>query len=281
MPKCTNDATKTYTGTETSPKGLGLSASGEEANKILLGKDKKLWIVKESVKQVKRWTRFNIDFNNLLTLDYRIAYFPCVSNEIIEDENGKEQKFGGKKPFFIKGEKWPLDNDTPMTFFCQFIDPRSDKNPNMLYRVFLPIDSDDMLENYWISKIELNDVNLKNQIIIEKPISDKELTTFDGYIIKKYQTKCELYHYDYYKKKFNIPDIKYDQDILFDSYCESKYFPCSSVKIGGTPQSTQHNESVEKYDLIQLTDCNFLPYGWGDCGIGHINEDCKLIWDCC
>ena len=180
-----------------------------------------------------------------------------------------------------------MDNNVPMTFFCQFIDPRSDKNPNMLYRVFLPIDSDDMLENYWITKIELNDINLKNQIFIEKPTCDKEitlyneLTSFDAYMIKKYQTKCELYHYEHYKKKFNFPDLKYGEDILYDLYCESKYFPCSSVKIGGTPQSTQDNESVEKYDLLQLTDCKFLPYGWGDAGIGHINEDCKLIWDCC
>jgi hypothetical protein len=287
MPKCTNDATKTYTGAETSPKGLGISASDEEANKILLGKDKNLWIVKENIKQVKRWTRFTIDFNSLIDLDYRIAYFPCVSNEVIENENGKEQKFGGKKPFFIKGEKWPMDNDIPMTFFCQFIDPRSGKNPNMLYRVFLPIDSDDMLEKNWISKIELNDTNLNNQIIIEKPICNKEktlydeITTFDAYCIKKYQTKCELYHYEYYKNKFNIPEIKYSEDILYDSYCESKYFPCSSIKIGGTPQSTQDNKTVENYDLIQLTDSKFLPYGWGDAGIGHISEDCKLIWDCC
>ena len=50
------------------------------------------------------------------------------------------------------------------------------------------------------------------------------------------------------------------EDILYDSYCESKYFPCSSIKIGGTPQSTQDNKTVENYDLIQLTDSKFLPH---------------------
>jgi hypothetical protein len=57
MPKCINDKTKTYKGDEPSPKGLGFSASSEEDEKIMEGKDNNLWKVKLTCNGQKRWYR--------------------------------------------------------------------------------------------------------------------------------------------------------------------------------------------------------------------------------
>ena len=45
MPTCKNDKTKTYTGREPSPKGLGWCAHGEKEGKVRKGKDGIKWIV--------------------------------------------------------------------------------------------------------------------------------------------------------------------------------------------------------------------------------------------
>jgi hypothetical protein len=56
MPKCTNDSTKSYTGKEPSPKGLGICASAEEVGKVMVGKDGANWIVKQT-KTCKKWVK--------------------------------------------------------------------------------------------------------------------------------------------------------------------------------------------------------------------------------
>ena len=56
MPKCTNDSTKSYTGKEPSPKGLGICASAEEVGKVMVGKDGANWIVSQT-KTCKKWTK--------------------------------------------------------------------------------------------------------------------------------------------------------------------------------------------------------------------------------
>ncbi len=54
MPKCLNDATKTYTGKEDNPKGLGYSASGEKVGTVMKGKDGKDYKVHET-KTCLKW----------------------------------------------------------------------------------------------------------------------------------------------------------------------------------------------------------------------------------
>jgi len=291
MPKCINDKTKTYKGDEPSPKGLGYCASIEIAGKIMIGKDKNNYIVKEISNGQKRWVKHNqppeniIDFDNMSIEDMNEFYFPVVNKNIIKKESGLEEKFGGNVPFFIKGEKWPIIDDVPMTFFGQIKDPR-EKNTNFIYRIFIAIDYPGFYEECWISKIELNEENLKNQIFIDKPKCDLsktemgEINTFDPYLIISWTKDYELKQLDYYKEKFNIQELKYG-DITFNAYYDSKKSPNSKIKVGGTPVSTQDEDTVQEYTLLQLTDCQWLPYMWGDCGIGHISNDCKLIWDCC
>jgi hypothetical protein len=59
MPKCINDTTKSYKGDEPSPKGLGYCASAEESGKIMTGKDKNEYMVKEISNGQKRWYKIN------------------------------------------------------------------------------------------------------------------------------------------------------------------------------------------------------------------------------
>jgi hypothetical protein len=54
--KCKNDSTKSYKGDEPSPKGLGYSASAEEVDCEMLGKDGNLWVVSQT-KTCKRWVK--------------------------------------------------------------------------------------------------------------------------------------------------------------------------------------------------------------------------------
>ena len=286
MPKCINDKKKSYKGDEPSPKGLGYCASAEPIGKVMIGKDNNNYIIKEISNGQKRWIKHNqpvniIDFDNMPIEDMKEVYFPVVSKNILKKETGLEEKFGGHKPFFIKGEKWPIFDGVPMTFFCQMKDPR-EKNTKFMYRIFIGIDSPDFYEQCWITKIELNEENLKNQIFLNKPECELsktefgEITTFDAYLIESWQKDYELKQLDYYRDKFNI-----DGDAIFDTYYNSNKAPNSHIKVGGTPASTQDEDTVQPYNLLQLTCCKWMPYGWGDAGIGHISNDCKLIWDCC
>ena len=56
MPKCSNDSTKSYTGKEPSPKGLGICASAEDVGKVMIGKDGANWIISQT-KTCKKWVK--------------------------------------------------------------------------------------------------------------------------------------------------------------------------------------------------------------------------------
>ncbi len=59
MPKCKNDPSKSYKGTEPSPKGLGWCAHSEKVGKTRKGKDGNKWIVKEVKNGSKRWMKYS------------------------------------------------------------------------------------------------------------------------------------------------------------------------------------------------------------------------------
>jgi len=284
MPKCINDSKKNYTGEEPSPKGNGYSASAEDAGTIMLGKNDSFWIVKQT-KTCKRWTDLKINFSNLPKDCYTPAYFPETKLIDSASESGLENKFGGKRPFFVKGESWPMYDDVPMVFFGQFKDPRTTNN--ILYRIFLPINNSDYLCNYEINSIELNE---ENQIIIEKPdyiYDDDEKSFFEPHVITEWTQTNELLPFECLIKKLGLPDC----DTVSDNYFDNEFTPSSNVKVGGTPMYCQYYDLSREYNkykinnFIQLTDCRELPYGWGDAGIAHIfmgtNNKLALEWDCC
>ena len=273
-----------------------------DINTIILGTDDKCYIVKSAENDKKEWMKIDdlTKFLDSLSDDfYNTAYHPIVEKMTLP-ETGLEEKFGGRKPFFVQGEQWPSVNNFHMTFFGQLKDPR--KNNNKLYRIFIMIDDtdNDFKEDYLINTIELNETNLKNQIIIEKPLyaskhSTQNLTSkqsipksniYEPYKIITYTQKLELQSLQQFLEDFQLPDYQYGNDNtlynkFYDAYISANSFPSYKIKIGGTPISTQSSESVEHYDFLQITETEYLPYQWGDCGIAHISDNCKFIWDCC
>jgi hypothetical protein len=324
MPKCINDKTKSYTGEEPSPKGLGYCAGNEEDGFTMKGKDGNMWIVK-STKNCKKWFKNNdskksdtssvgsyVELSVGLSVGscdtssdksskkstkkskdnapesiYIPAYYPVASKLISgTKETGLEEKFGGNVPFFIKGESWPIFENVPMTFFGQIKDPR--KNDNMLYRIFIPIDNDIYLEDYIITKIELNKKNLKLQIKIDKPVCsnvEQKITNFPAQIIHKWDKKNELKSFEFLSNELNIKidgrSNLYNE--LSDLLSNHKLAPIYGIKVGGMPCFTQcaEDKTIKKYNFLQISGTSILPYDWGDAGIAHISEDCELYWDCC
>jgi hypothetical protein len=253
----------------------------EEGYRPIEKKDgQKIWVKPTELADI-------INLDNMPIEDMNEVYFPVVDENVVEDENGLEEKFGGDIPFFIKGEKWPMVEEVPMTFLCQIKDPR-EKNTNFLYRIFSDIDSPGFDEEYWITKIELNEENLKNQIFIDKPNCDlsitrsNEITTIDAYLIQSWKKDYELKDIDYYREKFNIFELHYSSD-SFSVYYNSKKAPSRDIKIGGTPTSTDrycNNSEAQEYNLLQITFCKWIPcLWWGETEMIHISNDCEFICD--
>ena len=57
MPPCKNDPTRSYAGTEPSPKGLGYCAHAEAEEVVRTGRDGLPWIVREDRRGVLSWGR--------------------------------------------------------------------------------------------------------------------------------------------------------------------------------------------------------------------------------
>jgi sugar-specific transcriptional regulator TrmB len=60
MLKCKNDPSRTYKGTEPSPKGLGYCAHSDQTGSIKVGKDGNKWIIKEIKNGTKRWMKYKV-----------------------------------------------------------------------------------------------------------------------------------------------------------------------------------------------------------------------------
>lgn len=180
-----------------------------------------------------------INYDDLSDNFYTFAHNPITKKINFNEETDLEEKFGESKSFFINGESWPMDSDDiSMKFFCQLKDPR--KSDNFLYRVFLPIDNEnnDLLQETFIDKFELNEENLKNQIIIDKPKSlddENKDDNFKPFKIIDWRITKELKSFYYIISELNIDEYSEDD---WDKYHNSIYLPSSNIKVGGTPVYT-------------------------------------------
>lgn len=59
MPKCINDESRSYTGTEPSPKGLGYCAHAEKLGIKKKGRDGNTWIIAKNTAGIQRWVRYS------------------------------------------------------------------------------------------------------------------------------------------------------------------------------------------------------------------------------
>jgi hypothetical protein len=63
MPKCINDASSSFKGTEPSPKGLGYCAHAEKVGSKMKGKNGKMWIIQLVAGKTKRWVPYKDSTN--------------------------------------------------------------------------------------------------------------------------------------------------------------------------------------------------------------------------
>ena len=107
MPKCKNDASKTYIGNEPSPTGLGFCAKGEIVGDLREGKDGNTWKVIEDKNGRKRWVKSSLKNFFSLEMFFQVTVIPPeevnnylqnnvifekIRNEIIPKLNSKEIK---------------------------------------------------------------------------------------------------------------------------------------------------------------------------------------------
>ena len=244
-------------------------------------------------------------YENLPEELYTYAFIPkSIKKDTTYTETGMENKIGGKVPFFTENEEWPITNNgTPMTFVTQFSDPRKN-DPNMIYRIFIDM-NDSGEEEYKIDYVDKTknqkrieppeDSILENLFLISSWIKIKELTHFEK--IMKHMNIPSMRFASVIKKKYDYFNIKTSHK-MFDTYYQDSCLTGQGhgFKVGGTPTFCQYNtieqyEEYEKTHLLEITESELIPYGWGDCGIAHFFEktdknketdpkEYYLYWDC-
>ncbi len=104
MPKCIKDKTKSYKGTEPSPKGLGYCAHSEDVGTIKKGNDGNKWII-VNVKNIKRWIKYNkkISKNNKKEIkkDDKVNSLKTKLTQNNEIYKEIKKNYGNYKTYFI------------------------------------------------------------------------------------------------------------------------------------------------------------------------------------
>jgi hypothetical protein len=59
---CKNDKTRSYKGSEPSPKGFGICAHAEKMNTIQTGTDGNMWKIQKTSNNIKRWVTLKLIF---------------------------------------------------------------------------------------------------------------------------------------------------------------------------------------------------------------------------
>jgi len=273
LKKCINFPSETYTGSEKSPLGLGYAPNPEFIGKIMLGKDKNPYMVKNSGSNSKKWVKFQINIDNLPHDCYHEAKLPITTKISADEETGLEEKIGGHKPFFVEGDEWPSLDGKSLTFFGQF---KISTNENILTRVFINTFGDEGTY-YEINDIELNDDNKKNQVIITNSDLENSII-FDAHKITDYHVITELKPLHFLYERLSMPE----NDYFKQKYYDSKYYPYEYIKLNGTSIHSQY--PGQSFNLIQLRECSTLPFQWGDCGFAHVTKNkygrYYFTWDC-
>lgn len=213
---------------------------------------------------------------NIPAEEFITTYIPSVTYLTVPNENGLEQKYGGRVPFFVEGDTWPHAQRPngkvePMVFVAQFIDPRSDKNE--LTQIFMPNPDDIDLsqERAYIRKINL-DQPLR-QIRIESPIR-KNLAQppqtpgfFSEWIVEKEAPYSVVEKYAR-AALAAFPDLskeERDQSIrdTIDDYNE---LVTPIFKVGGVGFSANGNDYIRDYN-------NILEGTWKNVDYLHLGAD--------
>ena len=272
------------------PRKLGFSANDYEVGKYKYGSDDNLYVVIET-KKTKRWKKTTFDLDKLGSEYFRDAYFPKYTK--IESETGLENKIGGKVPFFIEGEKWPIYEDEKMIFLGQFTDPRDSSEIKTLFRVFLSTIDE---FHSCVTHIKLNKENLAKQIKIDVDIKNNSknengFEIYDAYEVVSWVKEKELISFEEILKLLKIDeDCENDKNKFYEKYYDDYHdhdnHPDPGIKIGGTSVFCQYHTDMSLFNnFFQMSECTELPYEWGDSGIAHIFKNDRsdkyyLYFDC-
>jgi len=218
----------------------------------------------------------------------RTAHIP--SAKLIKRETGREEKFGGKLPFMLKSETWPIDSHgNKMKFMFQLRDPRIPKDKTM-YRFFLGMIIYDKeigvvpssyQKDAKLMPIILTTNNLKRQ---NKKIQNPDF--FPSYKITSWKEQSELSSFmeiwEYFKNDwdYNIYLLTYNE---FEKLMEIEPI-YDDIKVGGTPRLINKEEFRDECDFVYITYSDYYPdlndWKWGDDARVHITKNGKYIWDC-
>jgi hypothetical protein len=102
MPICKNDSTKSYKGTELSPKGLGWCSHSEKINKKRKGKDGNEWVVKKTKNGHHKWVKWKIDCKNFRIYHKKIYKKRLFGSKIFEGNDILMGMKGDKKRTIYK-----------------------------------------------------------------------------------------------------------------------------------------------------------------------------------
>ena len=233
MPKCKNDPKRTYKGTEPSPKGLGHCAHSEKVGKKMKGKDGNQWIITETKKGVKRWSKIkvmkkkNIKSNNLSNINNKTILKTKSLTE--KDENiikklllnkSKELVDVKHKNIFHRmltniNSISPQNEKIIIDILYKNILLKKDKNKNFLVNILssksITIKDEEKIKNILSKNVKLKkdyDEKLIRKLYTlkkkKKKISiDKSVTLYDKFSPDE-KVKCKLDKGDYniYVSKF-------------------------------------------------------------------------------
>ena len=174
-------------------------------------------------------------------------------------------------------------NNIPLTFFGQFKNPQIEDD--ILIRIFVYTSKQGYDYGSGIVKaFVMDDETLNKQIHIEPPTN---CITYEPFLIKEWNISKELKEYEYIEKYILNKELKL-RDSSENHYWESVYVPSLNCKVGGTSVFCQYQNTKNKSiynNFIQMSECNELPFSWGDSGIAHIyntqHNEYYLNFDCC
>jgi hypothetical protein len=111
MPKCINDSSKSYKGTEPSPKGLGYCAHVEEINTIKKDRNGNKWIINTTKNGVKRWIKYNNSDSSKIYCSKFVSYINNKNDFIrgLEINKGFIYKYINYNNFELTQTKIPKD----------------------------------------------------------------------------------------------------------------------------------------------------------------------------
>ena len=150
MPKCINDNTRSYNGTEPSPRGLGYCANAESILSEMEGNDGNIWTVCEDKKGVKRWVKkkndnpFSLEvFFGVKVISPNMVYKYLEKDKILKKiYNEIKPKIEEKGIYFyivpsIIGKRNSYWSDYPDSYLSKFYGNEFYKKPNITLIFYL------------------------------------------------------------------------------------------------------------------------------------------------